>query len=353
MSPDKPTAESAQIILTQQLQRVQEDLDLLVKSGNWLVWSCDVRGPRRPGEGWSWDFRDDFCKFLPPWFDIERQGDENFAVTLNRARFFEDIATCDETSQKALTSDALGYSQTFRVRLRDGSISWIEENVAIQPRPDGSWHLVGICIDATDRKLTEERLLNLQEELVLQNRELALREMLQANKLAKLATADSHESLTALDALTGMKNRTAFHEHLEKEWQTAVRYASPMSVVLVDIDNMKGHNDKFGREYGDRVLKVAAHILQETARDTDFIARYGGDEFAIILPRSDGDGATALAERFRANVEKTRWEHGKVTASFGVATVGLSVPGPQSLVEAAARALHTAKQSGRNRVGIA
>ncbi|MGO8673478.1 MAG: diguanylate cyclase [Capsulimonadaceae bacterium] len=337
-------------------RRAQKVLSLLVRSRNWLVWSADVHKPTDTYPYWEWIFHDDFAQALPGWFDIDRRDDENLAFSLSRVRLPEDDARCNSTSTDALTSGATGYNQMFRVRLRDGRLSWVEENVTIEPLSDSHWHVVGICIDATDRKQAEERLqlLNeelqaIQSELETHNEELlALRESLQSDKEALAEANERLSSLAITDGLTGVLNHRAFQEQLEKDWNGAARYNKPVSLIMLDIDRFKQFNDTYGHPAGDIVLKRVGEILTENARQCDCIARYGGEEFVIILPETDSTGAFALAERFRTAIEVAVWPSRSITASFGVATSGPSVFTPQDLISEADRALYDAKRGGRN-----
>ena len=168
------------------------------------------------------------------------------------------------------------------------------------------------------------------------------RELLQAN--GKL------ESLATHDGLTEAKNRRAFNEKLAEEWSRAQRYATPLSLVLFDVDKFKSYNDSFGHQAGDEVLRILARTVMGLVRVTDFFARYGGEEFALILPNTDAEGAYILAERLRQRVENAKWKERPVTASFGVATLEIGMTSGESLIEAADKALYLSKERGRNRV---
>lgn len=352
MSPDELNN-----ILIQRHLDIKRDLDLLVRSGRWLFWTCLVQGPFGVGKEWRWHFRPDFSEVLPPWFDIDR-GDRSKSVTesLCMVRLPQDNVECNIRSDTALREDRPGYSQTFRVRLRDGSVSWVEENVTIRHVDDGTRELMGIVTDATKRKENEERLRAVQEdlianqeELVAQNVELkALRETLEREKQA-LAEANTRlESLATTDGLTGIKNHRAFHEQLAVEWHSAANQRSSLSVVVIDIDHFKAYNDEFGHPEGDEVLKRVARILTRSARGSDCIARHGGEEFVVIARNTQETGALALAERIRRSVEAHRWKHRPVTASVGVAWLTPTHASAQSLLIDADRALYQAKSAGRN-----
>jgi diguanylate cyclase (GGDEF)-like protein len=158
---------------------------------------------------------------------------------------------------------------------------------------------------------------------------------------------DDLRGLAATDALTGLGNRRAFDEALEREWNRAIRYREPISLALLDIDHFKRYNDHYGHKPGDECLAKFGHLLSDTVfRPGDVIARYGGEEFAIVL-------------RVRQIVEHQDWRHigspeGCVTVSIGVATIE---PTPRqaksSLFEQADAALYKAKAQGRNRVECA
>jgi diguanylate cyclase (GGDEF)-like protein len=163
-------------------------------------------------------------------------------------------------------------------------------------------------------------------------------------------------TLATTDALTGVANRRAFDEFLDREWARASRVSRPLALTIVDVDFFKQYNDFFGHLMGDECLKQVAQALQESRRETDFVARIGGEEFAIVLPDTDRDGARNVAEAARARIEKLRINHPKsptgfVTASFGVATRIPEETGTvQDLIQVADQALYDAKNSGRNRV---
>jgi diguanylate cyclase (GGDEF)-like protein len=165
--------------------------------------------------------------------------------------------------------------------------------------------------------------------------------------------------LSFLDGLTSIPNRRAFEERFQLEWRRAQRHASPISVLMIDIDYFKEYNDHYGHQRGDECLtQLAQRLRNSVSRPGDFVARYGGEEFAIILPDTDLSGATAVAENLRRRVAGLRIAHAAspardvVTISVGVASV-IPDPGSPVPVAAADHALYRAKQLGRNRVEVA
>lgn len=184
----------------------------------------------------------------------------------------------------------------------------------------------------------------------LQDREAKLREANQ--RLAGLASRDP---------LTGVANRRAFDERIASEWSRAHRNAESLALLAVDVDHFKSFNDTYGHLEGDRCLRQVADVLERCARrGGDFAARIGGEEFALILPKTGQHAAEAMAERIRTEIESLAIEHsgsdaGRLTISVGVAaaTAALSAAGPHALIDEADAALYRAKRAGRNRVWIA
>ena len=158
------------------------------------------------------------------------------------------------------------------------------------------------------------------------------------------------EALAKLDGMTGLKNHRAFQERLEFEFQRAMRYSMPLSLLLLDVDSFKQFNDTYGHLAGDEVLKTVAQVLQDNARGDDFVARYGGEEFVVILPHADETAAVAIGERLRSAIENVVWPLRSVTASFGISTLTASMTHASDLIALSDKALHGSKTAGRNRV---
>ncbi|MER3559094.1 MAG: hypothetical protein C4336_06345 [Armatimonadota bacterium] len=181
----------------------------------------------------------------------------------------------------------------------------------------------GLVVDVTDRVEYEQQLRLMNEQL---------------------------QNLAITDGLTGLKNHRAFQDFLEQEFQRAQRYRTSLSLILMDVDRFKQYNDTFGHQAGDEVLKKVAHILCFHARQSDFVVRYGGEEFVVVLPNTDLEDALRVAERFRYAIEHAQWDLRPVTGSFGVATRTDTMQTRQELIEQVDQALYQAKHTGRNRV---
>jgi two-component system, chemotaxis family, response regulator WspR len=169
--------------------------------------------------------------------------------------------------------------------------------------------------------------------------------------------AASMEMLAALDPLTQVANRRCFDEALDREWQRALRARTPLSLILFDADYFKAYNDRYGHLAGDDCLKkIADTFTASVRRPADVVARFGGEEFGIILPETDAAGAFRLAESLRNGVERMGWSHaaspaGVVTLSGGCASMTPLVGETATdLLNSADEALYEAKRQGRNRI---
>lgn len=162
--------------------------------------------------------------------------------------------------------------------------------------------------------------------------------------------AGEFEQLSVTDPLTGMLNRRYIEERLLEEVKRSNRHGFPMSFMMLDVDNFKTYNDRFGHPAGDEALKLVGHVIRETLRGADVAARFGGEEFAILLPQTTGDEAAAIAERIRDNMEHTQFPHREVTVSIGIASCSADLCSSSNIISAADKALYEAKRRGRNKV---
>lgn len=171
--------------------------------------------------------------------------------------------------------------------------------------------------------------------------------------------------LARTDSLTGLWNHAQFQYLLDEELKRSNRYAKPLCLAIIDIDNFKPYNDYFGHQSGDEALKWIAKLLKETARTVDSVSRYGGEEFTIILPETQKGEAFKAIERLRIRVKEEfgkpphqlqynhqllhNWCGGKLTISAGIASYPSDAKDKENLIHNADVALYEAKHSGKNK----
>lgn len=182
-------------------------------------------------------------------------------------------------------------------------------------------------------------------------RRLAIEGALQLSESALRAANEALALQVRRDSLTGLSNRMALDEELNRATLNLQRYEDEIfSVLMLDVDYFKRYNDTFGHLAGDEVLREIATILQTTCRATDIVGRYGGEEFMIVLPRTAKAGAREIGERLRATIEAHVWPNAPVTVSVGIATASATISKSDAVLNEADVALYLSKQGGRNRV---
>jgi diguanylate cyclase (GGDEF)-like protein len=218
-------------------------------------------------------------------------------------------------------------------------------SIGLRSLVDGPEYLGAISIARRGARFTRE-----EEELL---------EYLAGQAVVSIENASLHETVerqAVTDELTGLANVRAFTSILDRELERGRRFHTPLGLVMLDLDDFKRVNDTFGHQQGDLVLAQVAGVLRDLSRDLDAPARYGGEEMAVVLPQTDGEGAARLAERMREAVEALQVPRVRgggtlsVTASFGVASVPDTAADRDTLIAAADAALYLAKRSGKNRV---
>ncbi len=220
----------------------------------------------------------------------------------------------------------------YRALTRDGGYVWIRDVVHVVRNDNGDVDsLVGFMFDISERKKTEEELATLQKEL---------------------------EELSFKDGLTGVANRRMFDSILDLEWTRARRNNQSLALIMFDIDYFKQYNDRYGHVQGDDCLKRVAQTLGSAAtRSRDFLARFGGEEFVLVLPETDEKAAIKIAERCRHLIFKEQIAHETspvsqiLTVSIGVGAIVPTLQDePLRFVEEVDKRLYLAKQQGRNRI---
>jgi diguanylate cyclase len=155
------------------------------------------------------------------------------------------------------------------------------------------------------------------------------------------------------DPLTGIPNRAAFEERIEREFTRWKRYATPLALLIMDVDHFKRINDTYGHRAGDKALKLIALVLKQNIRETDLVARYGGEEFAVIVPQTPVEGVTALAEKLRLAVERAQFHYQGASVPITISSGFTMFRGDdtaETVLQRADKALYQAKSEGRNRV---
>jgi len=171
-----------------------------------------------------------------------------------------------------------------------------------------------------------------------------------------VASSAEYKRRATVDALTGLYNFGYFHEHIRRELEGARRYGYQLSVLMMDMDHLKLYNDAHGHTAGNRVLMQLGELLLDNLRKTDIACRFGGEEFAIVLPHTGKREAYLLCDRLRAMIEEQYFDgedvlpSGKVTISSGLATFPEDAEDAEALVDRADKALYAAKRGGRNLV---
>jgi len=210
-----------------------------------------------------------------------------------------------------------------------GGVDSMRQNCTFQPITDDAGEVAYVCVsifDMTDASIYQERLQETKRQL---------------------------EEISVRDGLTHLFNRRYIEECLYQEFDRVRRYGGRLSVIILDVDHFKYINDTYGHPTGDTVLIHLAEILRNNLRASDIAGRYGGEEFALILPNTDPPGALTLTQRIRETIADQPAWHGETQVPFTV-SVGISgltdhVADPEALVKNADLALYQAKAGGRDR----
>ena len=241
-------------------------------------------------------------------------------------RYYEVFKKNFETFKKTGTGGRIGQTSELVALRRDKTEFPIELSLSAL-KLQGEWHSFGIVRDISERKQAEE---NLRE------------------------SEKRYRQLSITDDLTRLYNSRHFYARLQVEIERANRYQRPLALFMVDIDGFKKVNDDYGHLTGDKVLAKAGEVIRQALRETDSGYRYGGEEFAVILPETDGPGAVRVAERVRLELEATPFPLNpnasrSITASFGVSQL-LAKEKLSEFIKRADENLYVAKAKGKNQV---
>jgi diguanylate cyclase (GGDEF)-like protein/PAS domain S-box-containing protein len=238
---------------------------------------------------------------------------------------------------------------SFRFRASDGSYRWLLFRDAVFER-NGEGRAKTVLATAQDisrQKAYEAELEATMVQLQSAREELEDRQRDLENTNQRLG------NLAVTDGLTGLKNHRAFQERLTEEVERAQRYNLRLALLMADVDHFKEYNDQYGHPAGDKALKGFADVLTEVSRSSDLVVRYGGEEFALILPNTGSEEAACLAERVRVSLRASEFGSQGVTASFGCAELTPGREARERLMRDADSALYESKNAGRDKVTIA
>lgn len=311
---------------------------------------------------WDWDARDGRVRRSPGWYRMLGHDPHSLKPDVFT---WEDVIHPDDYQrvmahfEAYINRQSAQYAIEYRCRQADGNYLWIEDRGLIVEQDDQGkvLRMVGAHLDI-HTAITAQQALQRQNEL-LQSDNITLErlvsertEALKELNLQLSIRLQQIEEIAARDKLTGVYNRHMFEEVLGKEFSRARRYSRPLALIMVDVDFFKQINDQHGHQAGDAVLRELALLLTHALRDADIVARWGGEEFVIILPDTPGANAAGLAEGLRRRIEQETFAGGiRLTCSFGVTDCRPD----DSLDSVFARidcALYRAKTSARNNVQI-
>jgi diguanylate cyclase (GGDEF)-like protein len=245
------------------------------------------------------------------------------------------------SSRRPLKVDHDGRSPSRRLRYRTNSF------VAV-PILSGADAVGALCV--TDR--VRDEAFTADDVNVL--RRFAATAALAIERQRAIASAEKYAHAAAVDPITGVFNRRHLHIRLDEELQRSRRHNIPVAILVLDIDDFKMINDSYGHLVGDLVLRDVAEILRRSVRVFDICARFGGDEFVIVMPGSAPAGATRIAERIRERIADYTPGDRRLARLRLTASIGLAMSFPEStaadVLDRADRALYTAKHQGKNRV---
>jgi diguanylate cyclase (GGDEF)-like protein/PAS domain S-box-containing protein len=282
-----------------------------------------LRRAQRIGAVGSWEYH--FADQSLTWseetyriFSVTPEQTPDYALFISRVHP-DDRELVDSTWHNAIQGGR--YDLEHRV-VAGGEVRWVREMADFEHDETGVLRATGMVQDITSQKLREQ-------------------------ELHRLATSD---------ALTGLANRRYFMERLEQERARAVRFNTRCGLMMIDLDHFKQVNDQFGHATGDRVLKAFADTAATQLRQIDIIGRIGGEEFAVLLPGTDMEGAKILAERLRLAIAAISFAdiHSlHVTTSIGVTVITKADHEVDAPLGRADKAVYTAKHNGRDRIEIA
>ncbi len=302
---------------------------------------------------WDWNANTGFVYRNSGWYRMlgyEAHTLGNTVFTWEQVIHPDDLAAVMANFDLCLSGNIPEYRAEYRCRCRDGSYIWIEDcGRIIERNPDGSVaRMIGAHHNIHASKL-------LLDQLELRNHSLA---QLVAERTAELVRlnealqqkAEENRQLAETDALTGAASRYRLERALQLECERARRFHQPFTVIAMDVDNFKQINDSYGHNAGDQTLINIVALVRRHIREIDLLARWGGDEFMVLLPNTGREDALVVASKFQALMaSEPICPHAPATMSFGLAEYQQDEQ-KESLMVRADRALYQAKQLGKDQI---
>lgn len=300
---------------------------------------------------WDWNANTGFVYRNPGWYEMlgyTQHSLENSVFTWENVIHPEDYPRVMAQFDDYINCRTTHYQAEYRCRNKDGTYLWIEDRgYVIARNEDGSVaRMVGAhrSIQARKRSIEQLEQRNQSLEALVAER---TRELSRVNQQLQLQL-DENRSLAERDALTRVANRYRLEKGLLEECDRAQRFRLPLSLIAMDIDDFKTINDRHGHAVGDATLVQVVECLEACLRQDDLLARWGGDEFMVIVPKSTLEIARALAQRMRHELGKlTAVGDFKVTLSFGVVE-RFNDESPADLMARADQALYRSKAAGKD-----
>jgi len=302
---------------------------------------------------WDWNANTGYVYRSPGWYlmlGYEIDAFENTVFTWESVIHPDDFDRVMLHFDDYITHKSQAYKIQYRCHMKNGDYLWIEDRgKVVEWNDDGT---IGRMVGA-HRDISTEMLIQQQSEekntALKDIIEFKTKELVEINKeLARKVSEVQYLAIT--DSLTLLSNRYQFEKQLKIECARAERFNEPLSLAILDLDNFKPVNDKYGHASGDLVLLDVAKIIRSNIREIDLGARWGGDEFVVLLPNTPLDKAVIFADKIRQLIDNgAPCKEVSVTASIGVAQFEIGEE-PLRLTIRADKALYQSKDLGRNRV---
>ena len=311
---------------------------------------------------WDWNACTGRVERSPSWYrmlnyDIHSMKKDIF--TWENLIHPDDYERVMKHFESYLNKTILQYHIKYRCKKADGSYLWIQDTAKIvEEKKDGTvLRMIGSHVNINKEEIFYKQIQEQNKSLIINQSSLEniikerTKELEKLNK--KLEKKIEKSEYNAFhDVLTGIYNRRKFEELLNNEMNRAKRYSHPLSLILLDIDNFKNINDKLGHRRGYKDLKHLASLLQKNIRNMDLIARWGGDEFILVLPNTEKKQAKEKADKLKILIENTlKIKNTPITCSFGVSQFE-SEDSKLTLFERTDKALFLSKKNNRNTVTL-